>query len=80
MASFFSPLRANSPCRYSQGSGFSLILALLYAPHSGGGNTGLPLKKVSAYFCFSLALNEWISGHLLDSALALPDTWTTELT
>ena len=80
MASFLSPLRANSRCRYTRGSGFSRILASPYGPRTGGGNTGFPLKKVSPYFCFSLALNAWILGHSSDSALAFPGTWTTELT
>ena len=59
---------------------FSRILASPYGPRTGGGNTGFPLKKVSPYFCFSLALNAWILGQSSDSALAFPGTWTTELT
>ena len=74
MASFFSPLRASSWCWYTRGSGFSRILASPYGPRTGGGNTGFPLKKVSPYFCFSLALNALILGHSWDSALAYPGT------
>ena len=59
MASFLSPRRAKSRLRYKRGSGFSL-LASPYGPRTGGGNTGLPLKKVSPYLCSSLALNAWI--------------------
>ena len=80
MASFVSPVRASSRCRYTRGSGFSRILASPYGPRTGGANTGFPLRKVSPYFCFSLALNAWILGHSSDSALAFPGTWTTELT
>ena len=80
MASFLSPLRANSRCRYTRASGCSRILASPYGPRTGCGKTGFPLKKVSPYFCFTLALNAWILGHSSDSALALPDTWTTEVT
>ena len=78
MASFLSPLRANFRCRYTRGSGSSRILASPYGPRTGGGNTGFPLKKVSPYFCFGLALNAWILEHSSDSALALQGT--TELT
>ena len=80
MASFLSPFRGNPRCRYTRGSGISRILATPYGARTGGGNTGFPLKKVSPYFCFSLALNAWILGHSSDSALAFPGTWTTELT
>ena len=74
MASFLSPLRANSWCRYTRGSGLSRILASPYGPRTGGGNMGFPLKKVSPYFCFSLALNACILQHSSDSALAFPGT------
>ena len=67
------------PDRYTRGSCFSRILASPYGPSTGGGNTGFPLKKVSPYFCFSLALNASILWQSSDSALAFPDTWTTEL-
>ena len=40
----------------------------------GGGNTGFPLNRVSPYLPFSLALNAWILGQSLDSALAFPGT------
>ena len=72
MASFPSPHRADPRCRYKRGSGFSRILASPYGPRTGGGNTGFPLKKVSPYFRFSLALNAWIFRHSSDSALAFP--------
>ena len=74
MASFLSPLRANSRCRYTRGSVLSRILASPYGPRTGGGNTGFPMKKVSPYFCSSLALNAWILGDSSDSVLALPGT------
>ena len=45
-----------------------------YGPRTGGGKTGFPLKKVSPYFCLSLALNAWILGHSWDSALAFLGT------
>ena len=80
MASFLSPLRANSRCRYTGESCFSRILASPYGPRTGGGNKVFPLKKVSPYFCFSLALNASILGQSSDSILASPGTWTTELT
>ena len=80
VASFLSPLRVNCGCWYTQGSGFSHILASPYAARTGGGNTGFPLKKVSPYLGFSLTLNAWILSHSSDSALALPGTWITELT
>ena len=81
MATFLSPLRAYSWCQYTPGSGFSRILRAPYVgPRTGSGNSDLPLKKVSPYFCLSLALNAWGLGHSYDSALALPATPATELT
>ena len=80
MPSFLSPLRANFRCPCIRRSGLNRILASPYGPRSGSGNTGFPLKKVSPYSCFSLALGAWISGHTSDTALALRGTWTSELT
>ena len=51
-----------------------LYLGLAIRSTHRGGNTGFPLKKVSPYFCFSLALNAWILGQSSDSALAFPGT------
>ena len=74
MASFLSPLRANSRCRYTRGSCLSRILASPYGPRTGGGKHRLTAEEGVTIVLLQLALNAWILGQSSDSALAFPGT------